>query len=143
MKQRAKQETTPALKIYHETLREVAAEGDDEVAAVVPTFSSIRTTLYGKRRERLPPLPRSREDIHFDGEWAKTLRDEQFLLRSRDDVYLFSTQANLELLGSSHTLYTDGTFNICPCLFYQILTIHAFKHGKQFPFAYFLLPGKS
>ncbi len=41
------------------------------------------------------------------------------------------------------TLNADGTFNICPRLFYQILTIHAFKHGKQFPLAYFLLPGES
>lgn len=31
-----------------------------------------------------------------------------------------------------------------PCLCYQILnTTCAFKHGKQFPLAYFILPGKS
>ena len=65
------------------------------------------------------------EEVHFNGEWAKTLR------------------ANLELLGCSDDLYADGTFNICPRMFYQILTIHAFKYGKQFPLAYFLLPGKS
>ena len=68
---------------------------------------------------------------------------EQFLLGSRNDVHFFSTRANLELLGWLDVLYADGTFNICPCMFYQILTIHAFKYGKQFPLAYFLLPGKS
>ena len=68
---------------------------------------------------------------------------EQFLLGLRDDVHFFSTRANLELLGCSDVLYADGTFNICPRMFYQILTIHAFKYGKQFPLAYFLLPGKS
>ena len=109
------------------------------MAGVLPTFSTIRTTLYTKRRERLPPLPRKREDVQFDGEWAKTLSGEQFLLGSHNDVYLFSTKANLELLSCS----ADGTFSICPRLFYQILTVHAFKHGKQFPLAYFLLPGKS
>ena len=57
--------------------------------------------------------------------------------------YFFSTRANLQLLGCSDILYADGTSNICPRLFYQMLTIHAFKHGKQFPLAYFLLPGKS
>ena len=35
----------------------------------------------------------------------------------------------------------DGTFQTCPRLFYQIFTIHTFKNGKQFPFAYCLLPG--
>ena len=65
---------------------------------------------------------------------------EQFLLGSRNDVHFLSTRANLELLGCSDVLYANGTFNI---MFYQILTIHAFKHGKQFPLAYFLLLGKS
>ena len=88
-------------------------------------------SLYSKRQERLPPLPKSREEVHFDGEWAKTLWGKQFLLGLRNDVHFFSTRANLELLGCSDVLYADGTFNICPCMFYQILTIHAFKHGKQ------------
>ena len=44
MKQRAKEETTPVPKIYQQSLQEIYAEGDDEVAAVLPTFSSIRTT---------------------------------------------------------------------------------------------------
>ena len=51
--------------------------------------------------------------------------------------------ANLELLGRSDILYADGTFNISPHVLYQILTIHAFKHGKHFSLAYFFLPGKS
>ena len=30
-----------------------------------------------------------------------------------------------------------------PRLFYHVLSVHAFKHGKQFPLGYFLLPRKS
>ena len=56
-----------------------------------------------------------------------------------DDIEIKASQ----VVGCSDTLYADGNFEICPRLFYQILTIHAFKHGKQFPLAYFLLPGKS
>ena len=44
MKQRAKEETTSVPKIYQQSLQEIYAEGDDEVAAVLPTFSSIHTT---------------------------------------------------------------------------------------------------
>ena len=37
----------------------------------------------------------------------------------------------------------DGTFKVSPRLFYQVFTVHAFKHGKQFLFAYCLLPNKT
>ena len=37
----------------------------------------------------------------------------------------------------------DGTFQIAPRLFYQVFTIHVFKHGQRFPLVYCLLPGKS
>ena len=30
----------------------------------------------------------------------------------------------------------EERFEITPCLFYQIFTIHAFKHGQQFPIVY-------
>ena len=47
------------------------------------------------------------------------------------------------LLAQSEELYIDGTFKIAPRLFHQVLTVHCFKHGKQFPLVYCLLPGKS
>ena len=64
------------------------------------------------------------------------------MLASREGVYMFSTNANLTLIAEAPSLYMDGTFQICPHLFYQVFTIHAFKHGKQFPLVYFLLPDK-
>ena len=56
-----------------------------------------------------------------------------------DKIIVFSTAANLKHLSESEKIYVDGTFETCPRLFY---TLHAFKHGKQFPFAYCLLAGK-
>ena len=52
-----------------------------------------------------------REEVHFDGEWAKTLWGEQFLLGSRDDACKPSTTW---LLGCSICWWN---FNICPHLF--------------------------
>ena len=49
---------------------------------------------------------------------------------------------NLKILCEADTINVDGTFSTCPHLFYQIFTFHAFKHGKQFPLVYCLLPNK-
>ena len=42
---------------------------------------------------------------------------------------MFSTNTNLALIVEAPSLYMDGTFQICPRLFYQVFTLHAFKHG--------------
>ena len=49
MKKRAKEETTPIPRIYHEALQEVAQyENHETIAPVVPIFSSMRSSLYRK-----------------------------------------------------------------------------------------------
>ena len=40
-------------------------------------------------------------------------------------------------------LVSYSTFEIAPRLFHQVLTVHCFKHGKQFPLVYCLLPENS
>ena len=67
---------------------------------------------------------------------------EDIMLASGEGVCMFSTNANLTLITEAPSLYMDESFQICPCLFYQVFTIPVFKHGKQFPLVYFLLPGK-
>ncbi len=39
--------------------------------------------------------------------------------------------------------YVDGTFAVCPDLFYQLYTINGIINGKNLPLVYGLLPGKS
>ena len=55
----------------------------------------------------------------------------------------FATDDNIRVLVEAETVFVDSTFHTCPQLFYQILTLHAFKNGQQFPLAYCLLPDKS
>ena len=148
MKQAVKEKIDPVPAIYQEHLQEISArENLEEVAAQLPTLSSMKWSLYRLRRKRLPPFPTSRDEVHFEGEWTETNAGELFLLaedgEGDDKIIIFSTAANLKHLSESDKIYVDGTFQTCPCLFYQIFTLHAFKHGKQFPFAYCLLPGKS
>ena len=76
-------------------------------------------------------IDRSRDDIEIEGQWQKTLSREQFLLRQEGDVYIFATTVSLHvhLLAAAEAIFVDGTFEICPWLFYQFFTINAFVHS--------------
>ena len=135
-------------EIYQQQLRDISTREDlDQVAANLPTLPSLKSSLYRLRRKRLPAMPTTRGEVHFCGEWAETDAGENFLLvedgQGDDKIIIFATQYNLELLSQAEKIYVDGTFQICPRLFYQIFSLHAFKNGRQFPLVYCLLPGKS
>ena len=143
-----KETIDPIPAVYQQQLVEVSASQNlDQVAAKLPTLYSMKSSLYRIRRNRLPPVPMSRDAIHFEGEWSIKYAEERFLMtgdgEGNDKIIIFSTAANLKHLSQSDKIYVDGTFQTCPKLFYQIFTLHSMKHGKQFQFAYCLVPGKS
>ena len=71
----------PVPAIYQQQLAEVSAiQNINQVAAKLPTLYSMKSSLYRIRRNRLPQLPKSRDEIHFEGEWTKTYAGEQFLI---------------------------------------------------------------
>ena len=43
-------------------------------------MQSMKSSLYRTRRERLPPMPRSRAELNLTGDWAKTLDGQDFVL---------------------------------------------------------------
>ena len=146
LKKRAREEITPIPTIYNDTLVDIARAQDVSVAARLPTYPSMKSALYRARSSRLPSLPQSREDIHLEGRWQLTLSGEQFLIRDAGDaekMLIFATEESLHQLAEAEIIYVDGTFEVCPRLFYQVFTINAFRHGQQFPLVYGLLPSKS
>ena len=127
-----------------DALQHVATDDDsDGIAAQLPTFPSLKSSLYRSRQKKFPPLPQNREDIILEGEWSQTTTGENFLVHHGEDIIMFSTEANMRRLSTAKMLFMDGTFEVCPRLFYQIFTIHILENEKQFPMVYCLLPGKS
>ena len=147
LKKKAQQTLQPLPALYTQEVATIVNQpNSDEVAAALPTFQSIRASLYRSRRKRLPPLPQQRSDISIQGEWANTLDSRRFLLcedSQQDKIIIFATDQNTELLAESDTLYIDETFRSCPSLFYQLFTVHAFRNRQQYPLAYCLLPDKT
>ena len=93
LRKRAREEVTPISSIYNDALVDIATNSEENktLAGRLPTFPSLKSTLYRSRRSRLPPLPQSREDVQIEGRWQKTLSGEQFLLRQEGDI-LYSLQ---------------------------------------------------
>ena len=58
-------------------------------------------------------------------------------------VIIFATIDNLQHLGRAKMWSGDGTFTVCPSLFYQLYTIHAEVHGQILLLVYALSPSKS
>ncbi|XP_067679730.1 uncharacterized protein [Haliotis asinina] len=92
----------------------------------------------------MPILPRRRDDIDLPDHFAKTATNADFLLHATDHnkIMIFATDENLRHLAAVDVYYCDGTFSMCPSLFYQMYTIHAFVDGKMSPLVYGLLPDK-
>ena len=83
------------------------------------TYSRFKSSLYRNRRSRLSPMPGSRTDVHFEGEWTKTASGEDFLMaedgEGEDRLVIFATEVNMKLLCEAQTIYVDGTFpNLAP-----------------------------
>ena len=112
-------ETTRINTIHRESLHEINQDPElAYAAAILPTLPSLKSSLYRKRRERLPSLPATRSEVEFGGAWPKTMSGVEFLLGSQNEIFL----------EEADELYMDGTFRITPCLFYQVFqTVHAFN----------------
>ena len=57
-------------------LQEISAASNSEaVASQLPSLYSIKSSLYRSRRESLPPMPRTRADLHLS-----TVAGENFVI---------------------------------------------------------------
>ena len=87
-----------------------------------------------------------------DGEvWVWQMRQERENISDQEEdnlqadmfIIVFATVGNLHHLGRAKTWYGDGTFSVCPSLFYQLYTIRALVHGQIVPLVFNLMPSKS
>ena len=101
-----------------------------------PTFNSCRSMMHRARRQGLPNIPRTCADITLSGEYEMTLNNQQFLLHQDQDIIIFGTQQNLQILAQSATIYMDGTFKSAPEMFTQLYTIHATYRDHVIPAIY-------
>lgn len=80
--------------------------------------------------------------VQLTSMWCKTTSGENFVLASDEDdkIVSFGTENEPQHLFEADTFDMDGTFSVCPSIFYQVFTIHVMKYNQVFPMIYALLP---
>jgi len=136
------------LKVDSNPLAPVREAFDDVICAsttgAAPKYDSVRRILWRQRATHIPRLPQSRKDVLLEGKWAETLDGRRFAVPSDpDQMLLFASDNHLRLLAQSKTVFMDGTFTVCPSLYFQLFTIHGVVEDTVVPLAYCLLPNKT
>ena len=86
MRKRAREEITPVTAMYNEQLITLNAHPKRKsISPKLPSFMSLKSSLYCNQRSRLPPMLKMRDEIRVEGDWTKTLTGKNFLLRDDGD----------------------------------------------------------
>ena len=136
------------------TSQQILAEqlaGISEGAAInLPVVGNLRRNIRSARQLRnLPPLPNNIAEIPvLPNEFQTTTNGEQFLFFDSgagnvNRIIAFASIQARQLLVESDNWYADGTFKVCPGVFYQLYTFHAQRAGRIFPCIFALLPNKT
>ena len=119
-------------------------------AVNLPPLSSMRRNIRLQRQDRnVLPNPLRREDIPvLPQQYQLTAAGGQFLIFDSgvgdvNRMFIFATHEALDLLANSPQWFADGTFKICPEIFFQIYSIHAQSNNEVIPCVFGLLPNKN
>ena len=119
---------------------------------LLPTCCKLITVraIHSQRKDNgFPPTPLRREDIPVLPErYQVTKAGEQFLIfdsgvGDNERILIFATQQGIRFLSNNSHWFMDGTFKLCPKIFYQIYTIHAPNNNQVFPYVFALWPNKN
>ena len=118
-------------------------------AVNLPAMKDIKKMIRRHRFDNnIPPIPLRRQDIPVIAQpYQLTNGGAQSLLfdcgaGDENRILIFSRQEAIQLLARNEHWFMDGTFKLCPQIFYQIYTIHALINNQIFPYLSALLPNK-
>ena len=96
----------------------------------------------------MPAVPQRREDIPVLPNNYQINRGDRFLLfdcgvGDVNRLIIFATNDAIRLITTNPHWFIDGTFKVCPEIFFQIYTIHVLISHQIFPCVFALLPNKT
>ena len=122
-----------------------------EAAAInLPALCHMRRDIRLQRQANQQlPSQANREDVPgLPLQYQRSYANEQFLIFNSgqgdaDRIFIFGTNQSLQLLSQSQKWFGDGTFKVCPQIFFQIYTIRAQINGCILPCIYALFLNKT
>ena len=133
-------------------LAEALGTASEGAMANLPIIPHLKRTIRHQRKENdVPPLPPTREAIPdiLPFRFQETDNHERFLLfdsganDGANRMIIYSSENGIERLRNSHHWFCDGTFKVCPDIFFQLYSVHARINGRILPSVYALLPNKT
>ena len=110
-------------------LRTELANISADAAANMPSVSTMKRNIRKVREEnQLPPNPLNRQEIPLLPEaFRNTLAGECFLIFDSsvgdpNRIFIFASDIGRQLLADSEHWYADGTFKVCPEVFFLYIT---------------------
>lgn len=127
-------------------IKKISLNVSDEVAGQLPSVTLLKKAINRVRKPTDLPTVTSTEDLNLPENYKVTEKNEPFLMadsgKDTQRILIFSTQKNLDLLKCQDTWFCDGTFNVAPTIFKQLVTIHISTGGYIIPLVYVLLSDK-
>lgn len=146
LKRRAETSLEPVNRIIADELAMASAT----TSANLPRLENLRRTLRHQRQDNdRPPNPIARGAIpELPPPYQQTSNGERFLLfdsgiGDENRIIIFATDQALQLMRNSEDWFCDGTFSVCPQIFFQLYTVHSRIGQKIFPCIFALLPNKT
>ena len=147
---RLKEKATATADVPRKIIRDEVQTLSQEAATQVGTNRNLAAIINRKRRrvQHLPPAPSSRTGFVLPIEYTVTSSGEQFLLfdsgvEDENRILIFGTKRMVEFMTGYKQWFIDGTFKVCPDIFYQLFTVHVLVQDNVLPCLYGLLPNKS
>ncbi|CAF0758007.1 unnamed protein product [Didymodactylos carnosus] len=124
---------------------------DPQIAAAIPSFESLRSTLYRhKGNKNEPPTPTSLRNLCIPDKYGKLCTGENFLQIQSSGYVVLATEHGLRLLFNATEVHVDGNFKVAPTsqaggtpLFTQLFSFFGLFHNKILPLAFVFFNGKS
>ncbi|CAF4363303.1 unnamed protein product [Rotaria sp. Silwood2] len=134
IKSRAAVSEESSSNILHSTLRSFPLQA----AGSLPKHDSLIRSI--RRQRQIAPLDNNNR---LPSTLKKTDRGDDFVLFEDQQMIIFTTTSNLQVLKNCKHWFADGTFRVCPNEFYQLFTLHGLFISNVIPLVYGLLIGKA
>jgi len=139
-------------RVGHDSTRSIISTAAQHAEpGVVPRLPDADRLARMVRRVRksVPRVnPASAQDSRISDEISYLADGETFLQFDSgagdvNRILVFASNKSLDVLQQSADVLCDGTFKICPAIFFQVYTVHVVYQGVVIPFVYALLESKS
>ena len=119
-------------------------------AVALTSLNNMRCNIRRQRDDHnMPAVPQRREDIPVrPNNYQIKNRGNRFLLFDSgvgdvNRLIIFATNDALRLFATNPHWFMNGTFKVCPEIFFQTYTIHALINHQIFPCVFAVLPNKT